>query len=459
MKIFVVGAGPLPFESSSTLYGLGYRTWHVVKPLIEDGHQVRVAACRIPTASELGLKVPIVQRIVDCGLRNADFEYYSINEMQPFLDVVSVQKLYDEFEPECIIGVNGLPASIAAKLDAEVPFWADLNGWLMAEAQSKAALLGSDAPLSEFWEQEKVVIERADIFSTVSIPQKFALLGELAAFGRLNMATTGYEFVYHIPNSIELKEYQHEKMVVRHEIGPETFVVLWSGGYNTWTDIDTLFTGLCGAMEKNDRIRFVSTGGTLRGHDEKTYLRFQDLISQSKFKDRFILRGWVANEDVYNYYFESDLGINIDIQNYETMFGARNRLLHMMKLGLPVITTLGTEISYVVAEHQLGLTFEVGNKEQLIDRILYAASHQPDLKDIGTKAKEFVYREYNCNKTAMPIRDWVKNPQLAPDRKIQKSEVRSHPPKGEISPKAEKLETDASSPISILKSFFKKGKA
>lgn len=445
MKIFVVGAGPLPFESSSTLYGLGYRTWHVVKPLLEDGHQVRLVAVRIPTASEIGLNVPIVQNNADCGLRIAKFQYFSINEMDAFLNLEAVQKLYDEFKPECIIGVNGLPASIAARLNSTVPFWADLNGWLMAEAQSKAARIGSDAPLAEFWEQEQVIIERADIFSTVSIPQKFALLGELAAFGRLNIATTGYEFVYHIPNSIEQKEYQHQKTVVRNEIGQETFVVLWSGGYNTWTDIDTLFAGLTSAMEQNDRIRFVSTGGTLHGHDEQTYLRFQDLIAKSKFKDRFILRGWIPNEDVFDYYFESDLGINIDIQNYETMFGARNRLLHMMKLGLPVLTSLGTEISFVIAENQLGLTFEVGNKDQLVDRLLYAVSHQQELKNIGLKAKEFVYREYTCDRTALPIRNWVKDPRFAPDYKSKKVEIRN--PKSEL---------DSSSPINIIKSLFKR---
>ncbi|MDI6783265.1 MAG: glycosyltransferase [bacterium] len=451
MKIFAVGAGPLPFESSATLYGLGYRTWHIVKPLLDDGHTVRLVAVRIPTASESGLTLPIMQEIRPLleasrgEIRN--FEYYSINEMQPFLDVDPVRKLYTEFNPDCFIGINGLPASVAAKLDSSVPFWADLNGWLMAEAQSKAARNGSDTPLAEFWLQEEAVLHRADIFSTVSIPQKFALLGELAALGRLNAATTGYEFVYHIPNSIEAKEYEHQKTVFRTELGAEAFVVLWSGGYNTWTDIDILFAGLTSAFERNDRIRFVSTGGTLRGHDEKTYLRFQELIAESKFKDRFSLRGWIPNEEVLNYYFESDLGLNIDIQNYETLFGARNRLLHMCKIGLPVLTTLGTEISYIIAENQLGLTFEIGNQAQFADRILYAVSHPEEMKLFGQKAKRFVYENYTCDKTALPIRNWVKAPKFAPDYKSKKSEVRS-----------QKQEIDTSSPIKILKSFFRKNK-
>jgi glycosyltransferase involved in cell wall biosynthesis len=441
MKLFAVGIGPVPFESSSTLYGLGHRTWNLVKPLVDDGHQVRLVAGRIPSASELGLNLPVVQLV----LKTKALEYIAINEMQPFLELNEVRKLYEAFEPDCSLGINGLAASVLSRLHPAVPFWADLNGWLMAEAQSKAKKINSDTPLDEFWAQEEIIVKTADVFSTVSIPQKYALLGELAALGRLTAINTGYEFVYHIPNAIETTPEQHTNQVVRDQLGQEPFIILWSGGYNTWTDIETLFTGLTKAMERNDRIRFVSTGGILRGHDEKTYLRFQILINESKYRDRFILHGWVPSEEVNNYYFESDLGINIDIFNYETVFGARNRLLHMMKYGLPVITTCGTEISNVIQENQLGLTFEIGNAEQLTDQILYAGLHQDELKSMGLKAKQFVYDHYTSEKTAMPVRKWMKEPKFAPDTKSKKSEVRG-----------QKSEIDTSSPITILKSLFKK---
>ncbi|MCX7919856.1 MAG: glycosyltransferase [bacterium] len=448
MKIFAVGAGPLPFESSTTLYGLGYRTWHIVKPLLDDGHQVRLVAVRIPTASESGLNLPLVQEIRNLNDEFRNLRYFSINEMEPFLDGETVQKLYDEFRPDCIVGINGLPASVAAKINRTVPFWADLNGWLMAEAQSKSARIGSNQPIDEFWQQEERIIRTADIFSTVSIPQKYALLGELATIGRLSAITTGYEFVYHIPNSFEPKEIQHNRIVIRNRLGQDAFVILWSGGYNTWTDIDTLFNGITRAMKRDGRIWFVSTGGALPGHDEKTYIRFQELIQHSEFTNRFLLRGWIPSEDVFNYYFESDIGINIDTFNYETVFGARNRLLHMMKLGLPVLTTLGTEISYVIAENRLGLTFEIGNADQLAEQIHYAISHPQEMKEISQRARQFVYSNYTCEKTAIPLREWVKSPKFAPDNSAAM-----------IGGKRQNPEFDASSPIQILKSFFKKVKS
>ena len=109
-------------------------------------------------------------------------------------------------------------------------------------------------------------------------------------------------------------------------------VVLWAGGYNTWTDVDLLYEALIRAMAEVPEMCFVSTGGTIAGHDEITFHRFVERTRKSRFRDRFHFAGWVPTEDVPCYYFESDLGINVDSDNYETVFGARNRLNDMMKI-------------------------------------------------------------------------------------------------------------------------------
>ena len=43
--------------------------------------------------------------------------------------------------------------------------------------------------------------------------------------------------------------------------------MLWSGGYNLWTDVDTLFRGLEAAMARNPKVHFLSTGGAIDGTD------------------------------------------------------------------------------------------------------------------------------------------------------------------------------------------------
>ncbi len=74
-----------------------------------------------------------------------------------------------------------------------------------------------------------------------------------------------------MPNAIESTPYKHLKTVLRGRLASEgDFVVLWSGGYNTWTDVDTLFAGLIKAMKEEPRLRFVSIGGAIPGRDEQT---------------------------------------------------------------------------------------------------------------------------------------------------------------------------------------------
>lgn len=408
-KIMAWGACPLPIDNTSKLYGLGHRTWHFIQPLLEEGHEILLVAVHIPGDPE---KPPFEKIVKD------HWTYYQVNHPEVFHDLSFHQRLYDEFQPEVLLGINTYPASFAARIKSDKPFWADLNGALMTEAQAKSHKIGSNEPVIEFWEQELAVISKGDIFSTVSIPQKYMLLGELATLGRLNRLTIDYEFAHWIPNSIE------EKEVIRPDIPSfrkgwatdDDFVILWSGGYNTWTDIETLFNGLSLAMNEHPGIKFLSTGGSLPGHDETTYQRFQEKIQASPHKDKFRLLGWIPTEEVPATWFDCDLGINIDHMNYETLTGARNRLIHMMKTGLPVLTTLGTEISQIIRDNQLGWTFKVGESESLKESILKITQNRDELKKTGLKGKEYIYNHFTYKATTGKLREWMKNPKPCPHR-------------------------------------------
>lgn len=427
-KVLVVGAAPLPFENTSTLYSLGIRTWHLVKPLLSKGHQVCLVALRLPAANWVNINLPPLTE--NTGKFN-NLIYYCINQLENFNFQEFLSLLFKEFAPDCIIGVNTFPASIAAKLvesyAVKSPFWVDLHGALMMEAQTRAHLINDDNILLEYWEQEEVCLRNADVFSTVTERQKMALIGELAAVGRLNRYTFGYEFVYTIPSSIEETEeiitknkQSVKKKILREKfVSEDDFVILWSGGYNAWTDIKTLFTALQQVMETNPKIKFVSTGGPILKHDEQTYPRFLELINTSKYRNQFVMLGWVPTEDVELYYYESDLGINIDSYHYETLLGTRTRLIHMMKVGLPVLTSLGTELSQIIHDNNLGLTFSIGKSEELKEKIEYAFTHREELRRLGERAQQYVLTHFNCEKTTQKLQEWVNQPWHAPDKRIK----------------------------------------
>jgi len=309
---------------------------------------------------------------------------YNVLKKDDFENVELMSEIFSKFKPDCIVGCTFYPSNIASRLihylkskkkgntyDVEtgepagrgevnsknwnrgngntdsvlningVPFWADLFGHVMAEAQARAYIDGNDECLFHYWNSEYNIVSNADIFSCVSSRQKYALIGELGAVGRLNKYTSGYDFTNIIPCGLPLEEYSHTKKVFRGRgrIKNDDFVVLWTGGYNTWADVDTLFKGLILAMEKNSKIKFVSTGGEIPEQDMKTYPRFLSMINSSPYKDRFVMKGWVAGEDVPNYYLEADVGINIDKDIYEVRLGSKNRILDWFRAGLCVLSS------------------------------------------------------------------------------------------------------------------------
>lgn len=407
-RLLVLGQSPLPTEPRRLQGSGNLRTWHFVKPLLDAGHEVCLVAARVPGSYDDDTP-PSTES------RDGRLHYISV-DMVLFNDLDYLQAHHDRFAPDALIGVNTYPSSRLVGIETEAPIWCDLNGWPMAEAQTKAATYDDDTYLSHFYTMETSVLDRADVISTVSQAQAFATVGELAVRGRLGKATLGYEFCRHIPNAVVDVDYTPRPGLLRGSKVPEdAFVVLWAGGYNTWTDVDLLFDALAEIMETTEDIHFVSTGGALLGHDEVTFETFRRRIAASPFEHRTHFVGWVPTEHVPSYYEAADLGINVDTQCYETTFGARNRINDMLKAALPMLTTRGTEISRQLADRELVLSAEIGQADAFAERILWGYRHRDALRDMGRRAADFARQHYSYAETTAPLVRWAESPQRAPD--------------------------------------------
>ncbi len=420
-RLLVLGVGPLPFENRIKVYGSSLRTWHFIKPLLDDGHEILLIAMQLPDPYHEE-NLPQIQKF-----EQGPLTYYSVNELYVFMDMNYLQAHHDQYQPEAVMGINTHAAAQACKLKTQVPIWADLNGWVMAEAQAKAARVQDDGCLPYFWGQEEPVLKRADRISVVSEPQKFALLGELATTGRLMKETFGYDFLDVIPNSVSPQPPAIGTPLLRgKQASQDDFLVLWSGGYNTWTDIETLYQGISLAMEKDPAIKFVSTGGAIAGHDDTTYPNFLKLIEDSPYKNRFYMMGWLPGTDIPTLYSECNLGLNIDGLNYEVIFGARNRINGMVRMGLPVLSTTGTEVADQMQKADVLYTFERGNPQDLAEQILWASSHREETRQKGILSREFVLSHWTYEKTTLALRDWAQSPCHAPDWKIERPRLNNH---------------------------------
>jgi glycosyltransferase involved in cell wall biosynthesis len=419
-KIFLLGMSPLPFENDKKVYGTGIRTWQFVLPLLEKGFRICVCNYAIPSAYQDDFKSVFKKHIAkDCGY---NFEYHILKK-DDFENIGLLSKIFTKFEPDCIIGCTFYPSYMASRMlndlkDRSVPFWADLFGHVMAEAQARANIDKSDDCLFHYWNSEYNILSTADVFSCVSSRQQYALIGELGAAGRLNKYTAGYDFASVIPCGIPRERYRHTSDVIRGRDGikKDDFIVLWTGGYNTWTDVDTLFKGLTIAMSKNPKVKFVSTGGEIPEQDIKTYPRFLSMIKSSPFRDRFVMKGWIRGNDVPNYYLEADVGINIDKDIYEVRLGSKNRIMDWLRAGLCVLSSNVCELTDLIEKEKIGYTFKPYDYKELGSKIIYLAGHLEDVKRTADVGAKYGLENFNFERTTLKLQKWAARPSYSPDK-------------------------------------------
>ena len=404
-KVLLIGNCPLPEENSKSRPAAGLRTNQFLRALIDGGFDVKLAKIAMPECYE--------------GEIELGEDVFSKDDKDL---IIKIQKQHDDYHPDAIVAVNTFPSYIASLLDFRVPLWTDLNGWIMAEAQAQAYKEGGNEYLGHYYNMEKSILRRTDKVSAVSRAEQFAITGELAMLGRLNDSTFLHPFVEHIPNATEWFKGEEGAEKINLGLKEDAFVLLWVGGYNTWVDEVNLFKGVEDAMKACSSIYFVSTGGGIKGLGNKTFDKFKEMVEQSVYKDRFIFLGWLPTEKIPGVYKSADVGLNIDRLCVETMTGARNRINEMMKFGLPVISTLGSEIAGEMANAKAGIGIVSGSHEELTSAIveMFETRHSAKFKQYGENGQEFTKMNSYTN-SLQPLLSWLENPRPAPDRGVKVS--------------------------------------
>ena len=121
--------------------------------------------------------------------------------------------------------------------------------------------------------------------------------------------------------------------------------------------------------------------------------------------------GWIERDDVEALYNICHLGICIDMWNIETATGARNRLTEMMLRRLPVLTTHGTEISWILKEKNLGFVIDRHNPKALASEINRIANLEfPVVEKYKTESFKFAMEYFNPDFVLFYFKVWISNP-------------------------------------------------
>lgn len=425
-RVMIIGYGPLPKSGMPYISASSLRTRHFFKPILDAGHTVNLFTLPLPGTEGPEGKVAAMMPDNYEGLAYQRFTNHSGE-----FAIRALTEQVRQLKPDAIVGVNTYPSYIGAKLPTTIPLWADLNGYWMAEMQGQCWSEQDDARIEEYWAIERAIVRRLDKYSAVSRPQLHAVLGEMASVGRLNRYTFQYQFGHHVPNAA----YRWEEIVqqrstpaqpiLRGPIMPtDAFIILWTGGFNVWCDVPTLVEAMNTLMKQYPSVHFVSTGGRIEGVASKSYQSFEELLEQSPYKDRYHHLGWVESDKLPQIYREADIGINVDSSNYETMFGARNRLNAMAAEGLALVSTLGTEVSEWMEEGKALLGAPLGDPKALADAIEPWIEQREELAVFATNARQMMEDEFNYEKTTRSLLRWLAAPELAPDNraKVEKTE-------------------------------------
>jgi glycosyltransferase involved in cell wall biosynthesis len=413
-RVLMIGYGPLPDPKRERNSSACLRTRQILLGTLEGGHEVDLVTLPLPgSADDAGGEPSTVPDEVEgCPLlrfTRHDGEY-AISVLNERLEATA---------PDALVAVNTYPAYVASMVMSTLPLWVDLNGLWMAQMQARCFAEMDDSRLAGGWAIERAVLRRLDKFSAVSRPQLHAVLGEMGALGRLNKFTFQYPFGAHVPIAL------HEGMgaeappgppILRGQRVPEgAFILLWTGGFNLWADIETLIRATDRLMEHYPEVHFVATGGDVEGVDTTTYERFQEVIRTSPHRERYHLLGWIRGEDLRRVYREADVGLNADGPNYETLFGARTRILAMAAEGLPVATSVGTELSEWLDDARAVLSWRMGDADSLVEAIEPWIEQREQLKKYSERALALIREDFTISHTTRALRTWLEAPALAPD--------------------------------------------
>jgi glycosyltransferase involved in cell wall biosynthesis len=417
-RALLCGVGPIPLGSPDRLHAPGLRLWAFSRALLEKGCSVDLLEARFGEAISGGGAGVLRMRLTE--KRDADGQREIAADsvgLEPAAPSILVSRRLAAQSYDAVISTTDVMNEACAVSCGDLPLWCDFFGHPMAERQALADVYGSDEGIAPQWDMVIAALLRGDRFSGCSEAQRCALIGELGACGRLNRFTSGESLVTSIPAAAVFRRFSPGGTAVRGKVVPEdAFVVLWTGGYNTWADPDTLAAALIRAMEREPRIHYLSTGGAIEGHDDRTFGRFRRQIDASPFAERCHFAGWVETRQVPDYYLQADVAVNCDRAVLEGELGTRTRMHEWICAGLPVISTNGCELARDLADRGLIDTFEAGDSQSLADRILEAAQRRPEETQRRTEeARRCLLEAYDPARLCRELADWAADPVRARD--------------------------------------------
>lgn len=293
------------------------------------------------------------------------------------------------------------------------------------------------------------LLQAGDFVLCASERQRDFWLGALLANNRVNPRTYAGDpelrkLIDVVPFGLPSRPPVHSRPVLKGiypGIGAEDQVILWGGGIWEWLDPITLIEAVARLAGAGQPVRLFFLGIRHPNPAVPEMARVGQARRRSQelgiLNSHVFFNDWVPYEERQNYLLEADVGVSLHVDQVETRFSFRTRVLDYIWAGLPMVLAAGDSMSDLVQEHGLGILVPPCDVDALAAALRTILAH-PDPRGAYGPSFERLCALLTWEKVAAPLLAFALNPWRTSGR-LEGTTPAARPeptPPGQLLPKA-----------------------
>lgn len=272
--------------------------------------------------------------------------------------------------------------------------------------------------------RHRILLLTGRAFIGASAAQRHALLGALAAVGRISLDDYRLDpTLEHLVGTVGLGVDVDPPRATIDDVRSrlpraraDDRVLIWPGNLWDWFDPETLMRAMAKIAATRDDIKLYCLGlrhpNSGYGGEMTTTDRTIRLAEELGVKDRtvFFDFGWISYEERNNYLLAADIGVNVHSRHVETTFAYRTRVLDYLWAALPIVTTEGGALSDLVERNGLGRIVRFGDVEDCARAIVELCDDQDEYARVRERVARF-RRQLTWEHAVEPLTKLIDAPQ------------------------------------------------
>lgn len=291
---------------------------------------------------------------------------------------------------------TAIPAFFAARR-LGLPFVYDVRGFWELSRALREPEWGKSEAFSIACELEALVASEADMVLTLTSSMQRELERRGVDGGRIRIVPNAADPDQFIPHS------RSAELAQRLGIPPDVPVIGYVGSFNFYEGLDDLVAAGALLAKRGYDFRML-----LIGSDSHPHIPIADSLrrqaEQSGIRDRLILPGQIAAEEVAEWYSLIDIAPIPRKDVAVTQLVSPIKPLEAMAMGKAVVVSDLTPLVEIVGHDSIGLTYPAGKSDELA-KTLELLLQDSDLRQrLGVAARKWIVENRNWNAVATAAR-------------------------------------------------------